>query len=73
MKKRILVGLRGIGILIFTCCVAVRAGIAGEEELQKRIRFMMDTYVTIYAEGSEETASRAISLWYDLCSVGVYV
>ncbi len=65
MKKRILIGLKGIVILIFACCVAVRAGIAGEEELQKRIRFMMDTYVTIYAEGSEETTSRAIGLALD--------
>ncbi len=65
MNKKILIRLSGIVILVFTCCVPVRVAIAREENLQKRIRFMMDTYVTIYAGGPEETASRAMDLAFD--------
>ncbi len=65
MRKRALIALSGLLVLTLTCCKPVRPGQVSREGLQKQTSFMMDTYVTIYAGGPEETAIRAIDLALD--------
>ncbi len=64
MKKRICIGLFGIFVLAFIGCRETddESASAKEENLEKGTSFMMGTYVTIYAAGPKETASRAIDL-----------
>jgi len=62
VKKKLILIIIAVLVLAF---LGVRAYNAYRFHLEKQTRFMMDTYVTIYAVGPEKTTSRAVDLALD--------
>lgn len=54
-----------LAVIIFSGLWSVRIYNSRKNHLEKETRFMMDTYVTIYAAGPKEITSKAVSLAFN--------